>query len=491
MSWLHKLAVVAVVVLLTTTVVAANAVVATHRTMLNPDFVTGTLEDENGYELLDDAVQQAVASSLQSEASGSSGLGSSDVVTGVVDRAVTRDYVESQIDRVIVRLYAFLHGERQELTLPVRTDPVVERVPPAMEAEMENTSLSTLLEATGTDPRNGSALGEGSLGSAGPSVSELARMERNRSSYREVRSEFRAAIRERAIAEAANRTYRNASDDRLLALVVEDYDPDAYSEAEKERMVRDRESEIKAALRERVRADRSDRINETVDERLGSLAAESTTDEDPGNVTQAGGNLQAVLVQGLAGDMSYSTFDRKLTAAKGDLGRQLGERFQGNLDEQLPATISPTENVDADTRQQFDRAQRVVGIVDALGVALPLAALALVGLLWWLTRSPSTVATATGGSLLVAGLPAWLGAEWAANRARTFVAENAADAPEAGRELALGFAEAVTGTIAAQSLLIGLVGAGLLAVGLAIRYGYLDVDGLPGRGEGDETTDEG
>lgn len=53
MSWLKTTFLVLLVALLAVDLAAANAVVAADRTLLNPDFVTITLEEENPYEQAD------------------------------------------------------------------------------------------------------------------------------------------------------------------------------------------------------------------------------------------------------------------------------------------------------------------------------------------------------------------------------------------------------------------------------------------------------
>ncbi|MFB6183386.1 MAG: hypothetical protein ABEI96_02420 [Haloarculaceae archaeon] len=486
MSFARKAGVAVVVLLLTTSVASANAVVATHRTVLDPGFVTHTLDDEGAYDVLADGIEQGLVSSVASTGSGA-GMGST-LATDIVDRLVTPAYVRTQVRRNVDRFYAYLHGNRGRLELAVTTDRLVEGTPDAVENEFENASLGTLMQSVGGSfgPTSGGA----SLGASGIDATDLTRMSQNETGYREVRSELRATLRERAVATAANETFRTADDDKLLALVVEDYDPNDHTEAEKARMVDDRETEIKAALRERIRTNRADRINQTVDDRMQSLASGTSRVENPQNVTAAARNVRAVIVTGLATDASYETYRTRLTDAKGDLGRALGERLQTRLDEQLPATMSLSEQLNLGQNPMIDTLKRAVGVLDVLGVALPVLALALIGALWLLTRSLVTVATKTGGALVFAGLPTWVLIAIGKGRVYHAIRAGSGTSPQAFLDVAVGFLDAVLGTLAAQSLVIAVLGIGLYALGAAVRYDYVDPDDLLNRGSTSGSADE-
>ncbi|MEA5408892.1 hypothetical protein VB773_15845 [Haloarculaceae archaeon H-GB2-1] len=364
MSIGRTLAVGAILLLMTLSLASANVVVASERTVLDPDFVTGTMEREDGYQTIDETLETVFESAVESDGASTDSAAGPALMSAVADRAVTPAYVQQQTEANVYRGYTFLHGERENLTLAVDTEPVVANVSEAVEASVRNRSLADQIassSATDSDtPLN---------------PERLANLTAGPEQYRTAKAEFRDDLRGRIVDRLARQAFGTASDDERLALVIDDYDPDAYTDAEKDRMVDERESEIRAAFAERIRTTREDELDRRLDAQLDVLRNETTptpTAED--NVTVATTRLQNVLVTGLTTEMSYETFDAEYTAAKADLATALGSRAESQLRSDVPARISLTENLTQADRQQLQRASTAVQVVDGLSIAFPCSA---------------------------------------------------------------------------------------------------------------------
>lgn len=479
MSVGRKVGVAIVVLLLTTTVSMANVVTATHRTALDPGFVTDTLEEENGYAVIDNVTEQQLKANLEESSGIAAEYGSSSMVENVVEEAVTPEYIRNQTETNIDRTYAFLHGNRDEPSIAIDTEPIVESASAAVAEEIRNASIGTLLKQAGVSL---------SYQNISVNASLLNRMTSDRQGYQEAKEDIRDTIREQVIDELVNKTFRKASNDELLFLVIEGYNPDAYTESEKEQMVQEREEEIKRALREQIKQRRGDEIDRRIENRLDDLANSTQRVENPQNVTAAAQNVAAVVIDGLATDMTYEEFDSQLTEAKDALATLLADRFESRLSEQIPDTITPTEQLSPQAEQQLQRAQTIVGTMDALGIALPILSLVLIGLLYLLTRSWPTVATETGVSFVLAGLPVFVFATWAKGNIRSYLPEFD-PAAEPLVDVAVGFVQQMLAVFSTQSLLLTLVGVGLAAVGAAFKYGY--VGSTSGTGAAATATESG
>jgi hypothetical protein len=177
-------------------------------------------------------------------------------------------------------------------------------------------------------------------------------------------------------------------------------------------------------------------------------------------------------VEALATDMPYETYVAETDDAKARLAANVTGLIEGEIQAQGTDELVVMDSRDPSVAGGLQRARTVVGVVDLLSVVLPLVVVALVGLLWWLTRSPAITVGGTGVGLLVGGLPGYV----LATRAPALVAEalSGGDLPPEASGLVLGVVDRVLGVLAGQSLALVLVGAGLVAVA-----GYVHAYGAP------------
>lgn len=453
MSLLRTAGVAVVVLLLTVTLVTANAVAAAHLTVLDPDFVTDSIEEEGGYELVEEMTVAGVGGDASGEESGPVDTGA------LVEDAVTEEYVQSQTEANVDRTYAYLHGNEDELNLSVATGPIRENVSAGVEARLRNASLVELVAQSDAEL-------------SGPiNASVIERMTDSRSSYRQVKADVRASARDRVLDAAVDRAFQDASDDELVRAAGED--PDDYTEEQKARFVRQNEPEIRAALRDRIEAERGDEIDRRVEEELATLREDATTTDAETETERAVADVQATVARGLTTDQSYEAFRENLSAAKADLAAASADRVDERLAAELPARVDLAENMGSGARQGFADARTAVVWFDRLTLVLPVGVALLVGLLYYLRGSVVPVATDAGASMVLAGLPTLVGVGVVRSRLSSMVADAPAEQQQF-LEVTTGLAGRALGTAGDLALALTVGGAVLVAGSLAVRYGLLD-----------------
>lgn len=115
-----RIALVLVGVILVATVAGGNVAVAADRTVLDSDHVIQQMDEEGLFAEQNDEFRDTVADEIDSGIQGLSlppgiGLGEFDSETAA-EESVTTDYVREQATDNIERLYAFLQGDRDELS---------------------------------------------------------------------------------------------------------------------------------------------------------------------------------------------------------------------------------------------------------------------------------------------------------------------------------------------------------------------------------------
>ena len=476
MSLIHRLVIVVVALLLTTSLVAANGVLLVQRTAADDGFVTNALDEADAYEALH-------AEFLESDA-----FAMDEAQDGFGDEAllmqlVTPEYLQDQVEANVERTYAYLHGDRDDLVLEFDLRPIKERAPDVIAAHVESMDLSELVDRAGpTDPSADVPLENTSL-----TTEQLFAMGDNRSQYEAVREQFRADLREDVIEQAAEEVFAEATNDELLALVIEDYDPDEYTEAEKEEMVDDRESEIMDGIATEIREERGDEIDERIDERLAEIVEEARDgdgadgggpdgggpDEDGADeddpVAAAAASLYRTHVVGLAGEQSFEEFRTALDDDMAAFASAVGEQVAAEIDDELPDRFDLTDEMDDDVVEAFESARQAFAVLGTLVIVLPLLATVFAGLLWWVSATGLQAAWWGGIATTVSGLP-WLAGLWLAGRQLEGVVESVREDAEL---LGVILDALLQGTLAvgmSQSLVLTAAGGILLGGVLAFRY---------------------
>lgn len=473
----RTLVVVLLVVLLAADLAAANGAVAADRTVLDAGFVTHTLAKEGAY----GQVEPLVVDSLPlDQVNGTDAAALPIDPQTVAASALDADYVQSQIDPNVRRAYAYLHGRTDALNLSVNLEPAKAAIGDAVAAEVANASASELLDSFGA---NGTDLTVSTDGVT-LDLTTVAAMANDRDTFTSQRQAFRARVRERVVTALVDQAFQQASDDQLLALVIDNYDPNKYTDAQKAQLVQDHRTEIRAALRDRIEQQRGDQITSRVDSELSSMRDDiranvsarldqSLGGADPA-VAEPAKQLALVGVDGYVADVGYDQFHAEFVAAKDDLAAGVGTVVQSQLDAQVPDRLDLTGQLGPGATDQLRSGRQVVGLVDLLSMVLPVVGLALVGLLYVVTRSIETTALGSGLGLFVGGLPAIVGAT---SLDGLLGSAMGGSVPPAVETLVRALAGQVAHAVLVQSGLVIGLGLVLVAAGLALRLELVALSG--------------
>lgn len=465
MSAARTAAVVVLGIVLTLTLATSNLVFAAHASVLDPGFVTDSIEEENGYEALAEEMQRAVENATSEATGGELGGSFGALLDGdPVKDAVTPQYVQSQVDPNIGTIYAYLHGNTDRLNLTMDLRPLAENAGENVGDSIRNATVTELIEAAPGDP----------FADVPVDASFVQELNDSPESYADAKESLRAPIRAEILDAAVDEAFAEASNDELLALVIPDYDPRDYSEEEKEEMVEDREQEIRDALRERIEEERGDEIDAAVQERLDEMREEAAgvqpSADEVGNqaIADAAGDLQMAVLTAATTDQSYEEYRAEVTSARDDLGTAIGDYVTEQFTQEA-SVIDLNEQMEIAEQGELQQQRTIVGYLDLSAIVLPVLAILLIGGVWFVTRSIVVTTLTAGVSLLVAALPALVGAPIAGDRLRSMM-ETEGDGASTLEPLIQGIIDRVIGTVTGQSLMLVIVGLVLLAVALAIHY---------------------
>lgn len=484
MSRLRTAGIVLLVTVLAINIFAANAAVALDRTVLNPGFVTSTLEEENAYEHAEPIVVDQLTTDI--------GSGENDTPPlpidpeAVASEAVDSAYLQSQIEPNIERTYAYLHGNADELELVIELEPMKTAIGDAVEADLTEAGAVELLRTVAGEGQDLTVETEGLT----IDLVTVAEMAEDESVFQAEREELRDTVRERVLDQAVDDAFAQASNDERLSLVIDDYDPDEYTESEKEQMVEDREPEIRAAIRDRIEAERGDEIDAEVEQRLAenrdairanvsAAVTENLGDTDPA-VAEPVTELALVAVDGYVTDVSHDEFSAEFEAAVDDLAAGIGTVIEGELDSEVPDRVDLADDLDSSATQSLEQARQVVGIIDLLAIGLPILGVCLIVLVYFASRSVAVTAMGGGAGLAIGGLPGLLGASQVQPQLQALLGDGM---PAGFQELLLAISGAVANAVLVQSGAVVGVGVIAFGAGLALQYDLVELPSTAGEAE--------
>lgn len=167
----RSLAIAVLVILLVVSLGAANVTLGVERTVLNGDYVSDSLAEEEAYSVIvDEAQRQLEAEAGQTPEEGPP-------IDDLFPKVLTESYVQNQTEANIERAYAYLHGDREDIYLAINTTPLKDD----LAAEIVNQTLA-----------------EQGVADFDQTLAELAE---NESQFQRVREEFKAEQLQRIQAE--------------------------------------------------------------------------------------------------------------------------------------------------------------------------------------------------------------------------------------------------------------------------------------------------
>lgn len=399
---------------LVTSLVAANLVVGVDRTALDSEFVKDSLEEEDAYEVMIDQMGAELAPDTGGEDVPEGSPTPEEIVTNVL----TEEYVQEQAEQNIDWLYAYLHGDRDDLYLAIETEPLKDDI-----AEEIAASLVENFDFTEIDP-------------------QFARMMESEEEFETVRDEFEAEQKTRIQEE----TSRELSEEEL---------DQAYDEN------RDQIREL--ALGE-------------IDSEISD--ADYPAELDPVLEETATLYVDALVSE----DMTYDEFMDGVDSAEESLEEAATEAARNQIDEELPDTVVVTEDMSEQELSEFETIREAVSVLSTLAIVLPIFAILVALLISWITVTRSAGFMVVGGASAVSGGIIIGGITVIEDliTAEIETAATQGDIPMEMVEVVMGILSSILNTFLFQSWI--LVGFGILLVvgGYAIRKELLPITDVPG-----------
>ncbi|MGM0606524.1 MAG: hypothetical protein ACQETB_12755 [Halobacteriota archaeon] len=337
----RSIAIVLVAVVLLVTLFGANLAIGADRTILEAEYVKESLEDENAYAVLGEELTDQIAADVpEAGAEEPSGVTDEAPIDELLAEVITDEYLQTQTEENVDRLYAYLHGDSDDLVLAVDLQPLKEPLAAQIVAEMQIES-----QLAAIDP-------------------ELAAMT-------ESEAEF----------EAARETFEAEQHQRIQAETDEELD-----EEELEAIYDDAREEIRAELHAEVTQQvESEDAPEPVQEAMIEL----------GTI-----RIDALVAE----DASYDEFSTDVAEAEADLEAAMEAAVRAEIDAELPDTVDMSEAMDDETVEQFETLRTIVSVVGILAYALPIVAIGLAAGIVRLSRTRSTGMIAVGTTIGIAGV---------------------------------------------------------------------------------------
>jgi hypothetical protein len=472
---------------------AANVVTTADRTALNGEYVTDQMESSGSYEAIRDSTVDQVVDRVDGAdfGEGERLLQSNETDSrALVSDAVTEDYVREQTNENVLALYDYLNGRSSSLGMELDLVPLKENLAESFVGQLEQKNTGTLIDEFGPSEEETPVPVTGDL---------VRKMRAGPVEYEEARLDFRVDV-----------VFAATTNDQKLLLIGED--PRQYSESEKERIVQNREPDIRAEMRQQLdstpdritvgtetidvanridtrRADAKQQVCETTRQELNAsdgseLCGENyqATSDNPSkdNVTNAAVQLQYVIVDGLTDEAyTYDQFDTDLTDSENEVSNETADLVESRIEEQVPDTLSAEEQFGEDATTQLENAQGAVGTLNTLALVVPVLALLLVVVTYAASRSLETTATVTGIALALAGGLMFVAASALGATVLSRVESAIEDAGASQfTDVAVALVEGVLSTLATQSTILLVVGIVLIALAYASNKGL--VGGLGG-----------
>jgi type IV secretory pathway VirB2 component (pilin) len=402
-----KAALVVIGIVLFISLISANAAIALDRTALDADYAKETAEEADLY----GTVAEEIRGQIATGASGGGDLPLERSQDELLGAALTDEYIQSQINSNIDRLYAYLNGDTDELRLGLDPEPLKEQVIAEVQKDVEDLDLADIDM---------------------PFATEIDAMAESEAQFQQHREEFRAEQKQRI----QERTDRELSDQQLEAVLDDRMD----------------------TIREEMNSELDTRLD-------GQFTGAEAELEAPVR------DLQSARIDALTGALTYEEYTAEVDTATNDLGDAFVAVFESELDEQIPETIDLTNELSQQDQEMLETVRTVTSVSGPIAYGLFVLALVLAGLIAWLAP-PKIAAIEVGLLSALVGIVGILGAVFAADQLRATIPEGGSMGMEA---FMLEFTVGIFDALRWQSVGLLLVGIVLTAVGIALWNGYIEL----------------
>lgn len=462
----RRVALVVITLVLAASVAGTVVVFASHQTLLSAEFAKDTAGDTGVYGQFENEIITRVSRDIEDGSNPDDPFAPTFDPEAVAETAVTPEFVRAQLDANIDRYYRYLHGGRETLDLYFDTEQLRVNLGDEIGKAARDIDLAAVVdEATagiGTEIRD--------TGVEVPLNGEtFERMAASETSYNEERKQFRTELR----AVALDRTVEEGEPAELLALI--DENPEQYDEAERRRIVDEREEEIKRELAETEKfqtefEESLEKERKEVVERIEAEVDRQKVDRSDA-VARAVGELLVAMVDGLFTDQPYGEFVDRVEQVDRELSDEAERRTRERIDENIPERIGLAEEMD---QEGVDQMASYVQVSETIGWALLLLSLGLVAGSYALSRSAVATLTTVGSGVSAAGLGLLVGAvaggDWYVSQLRASLE----DGGDPMGEFTVGLLDGTFSFVATVSLLVLGCGVVLLGVGFAIHGEYIE-----------------
>lgn len=414
MSMIRKIGFVLLGILFALVLVTANITIAADRTVLDAEFAKDTAEEADIYATMSETMIEEMQA--EGDPAADDELGDLDP-DAMAEEVITEEYVRGEMERNIDAIYAFLHGERDDLVIEFRMEPLVDSMLQAMEDELRPLDLAAI---------------------DFPEGEQIERMAESEDQFEAEREAFR----EEQKAQIQEETPQEMSDE-----------------------------ELEAALDEQMA--------EIQEEMSGDIEAEIEDDPDLEAIAEPAIAIQEARINALAGDIEYETYSATVEDEKEEIVNALLTELEDELKEELAEEeeLALTDELGEEEQQALEDARAGVQLIGTLAIVLPLLALGIVGLLAWI-GSPTVAALESGivasvvGGIMAAG--SWL----AVGAVVDLVGQE--DIPPEFADLITALVEGVFGTLMAQSGVLLVLGLGAFGLGVGMKRGIIEPFGSTG-----------
>ncbi|MFC7059226.1 hypothetical protein [Halovenus salina] len=238
------------------------------------------------------------------------------------------------------------------------------------------------------------------------------------------------------------------------------------------------EADLEDAIDQEI-ADELDRARRNINADLERQIRDEFGSEVSNETIAAIAELQKTLVNGLISpeDDEFGAYETRREQAEGNLEESIASEIRDEIEEQADDQTSLADDFDEDNRE-ISLARTTVELVSFAPLAAAVLAATLIGCVFALTRSARRTASATGFSLLSAGVLGTVTSLLASGPALDATedairSEDASEIETTAIEGLVALIDSVFSTLTTQSLVLLVLGFVLLGVVYADRANYL------------------
>ncbi len=355
---LRTIGVVVLALLLVVSLAGANAVLGVERGPLNAEHTSDSLDRVGFGEFLHDRAVEQVSQQMEGSDVDEAGLPADEIVSD----AVSPEWIQTQIDRNIADVYAYLHGDREDLRIELDLESLRASTKTAFREHVDlatlaaqqsgDDRLAALLESEDSYNEEREAIRDELLREMGVAPSQgfgrddLAAMIESEEGYQNQRETFRQRIVDEILVETqASEGFGHERLDSLLES-EDSYEQEqmAFREEQKERIQNETSREYSDEELEQIYEDRQDEIIANTSE---VIAEEISTEDLPEGYDPPVDAFANLTAHGFGGDMSYDTYvtryEEQVTMLESDLKAYIatsGDELHDDLRDRLNVPLS-------------------------------------------------------------------------------------------------------------------------------------------------------